>query len=401
MNTLVELFDKEPIENILSTRVFRPKTTIFICDSRTPERKRRVVRTMLQNWGMDTEIKFYEVDTDHIEHITHTLERVLQTYPDAVFDFAGGKDLMLVAAGIFCKEHHVPGFFVDMATLHFHDVFDCGDLKKEFILPRFRVKDILAGAGACIEGYGHYRPEKTDVEMADDVLKVWKILYRDQSAFSGQVNWFQQVLKANGNPAPSLSVCAPKLIHVNNRMEVKVRPAVLDALEQEGILTRLSYEKKQVSMTFKNAALRNCLTSYGIWLELYGFITAYRTAWFNDVKTSVLIGWTQESEMPRSITRNEIDIMLVKGVTPVFISCKMGHPTPLALSEIRLLSGRFGGVLAKTVLLTASDVFHQNRAVYNRARELNVAIIDRNDFEENAVARRLQEVAEGKFQYRK
>lgn len=402
METLVELFDAEPIENILATRVFRPDTTVFLCDEKTPKRKRRVIQTMLNNWEMKTRTEFYEVDANRFESILNAMERILEKHPRCVFDFNGGRDLMLLAAGIFCKEHAVPGFFVDMSTLQFHDVFNCAALKKQFILPRFRVKDILAGAGARIEGYGHYRPEKTDREMADDVLKVWEVLWRDQGAFSGQVGWFQQVLKNNGEEkAAGLTVKAPLRFRVNDRMEVSARVSALQGLREAGILTQLDCREQYAEMTFKNEALRSCLTSHGIWLELYGFLTAYRTAWFNDVKTSVLVGWTENSEMPRGETRNEIDILLVKGVTPVFVSCKMGQPTPLALSEIRLLSGKFGGELAKTVVLTASDVFHQNPSLYNRARELGVAVIDKNDIEENTVALRLQQAASGTFRYRR
>lgn len=401
METLVELFDAEPIENILATRVFAPKTTVFLCDEKTPRRKRRVIQTMLDNWGMKTQAEFYEVDANRFDSILKVMGRILEKYPRCVFDFNGGRDLMLLAAGIFCKEHGVPGFFIDMATLHFYDVFGCARLKEKFILPRFRVKDILAGAGARIEGYGHYRPEKTDKETAGDILKVWDVLWSDQAAFAKQVGWFQQVLKNSGEEKTGgLFVKAPVRLRVNDRMEVAARPKVLQGLREAGILTQLECRGGQAEMTFKNEALRSCLTSHGIWLELYGFLTAYRTAWFNDVKTSVLIGWTEASDMPRDETRNEIDILLVKGVTPVFISCKMGQPTPLALSEIRLLSGRFGGELAKTVLLTASDVYGQNRALYNRARELGVAVIDKNDIEENTVALRLQQTASGVFKYR-
>ncbi|MDO5602461.1 MAG: hypothetical protein Q4G07_06795 [Oscillospiraceae bacterium] len=402
VETLVELFDAEPIENILATRVFSPKTTVFLCDEKTPRRKRRVVETMLANWGMKTKTEFYQTDANCFDSILRVMEQILKKHPGCVFDFNGGRDLMLLAAGIFCKEHGVPGFFIDMASLRFYDVFGCACLKEKFILPRFRVKDILAGAGARIEGYGHYRPEKTDKEMADDVLKVWDILWSDQSAFAGQVGWFQQVLKNNGEEkSPALTAKAPVHFRVNDRMEVKAEEKVLQKLHEAGILTQLVYRDGQAGMTFKNEALRSCLTSHGIWLELYGFLKAYRTAWFNDVKTSVLIGWTEENDLPHSETRNEMDIMLVKGVTPVFVSCKMGQPTPLALSEVRLLSGRFGGELAKTVLLTASDVFHQNPALYNRARELGVAVIDKNDIAEDAVAQRLQQVASGSFRYRR
>ena len=31
MKTLIELYDERPLENVLSTEVFRPQRTVFIC----------------------------------------------------------------------------------------------------------------------------------------------------------------------------------------------------------------------------------------------------------------------------------------------------------------------------------------------------------------------------------
>ena len=94
------------------------------------------------------------------------------------------------------------------------------------------------------------------------------------------------------------------------------------------------------------------------------------------MRTSVVVDW-DNARGDDQATRNEIDILLVQGITPVFISCKMGAPTPLALSEIRLLSEKFGGESTRTVLLTAADVRERERALVQRARDLGVLLIDR------------------------
>ena len=101
--------------------------------------------------------------------------------------------------------------------------------------------------------------------------------------------------------------------------------------------------------------MRRCLQNHGIWLELFAYVSAKRSGLFSDVRTSVLVDW-DGSEYNNKGTRNEVDVLAVHNVTPVFISCKMGVPTPLALSEIKMLSDKFGGERTQTVLLTAADV---------------------------------------------
>ena len=140
---------------------------------------------------------------------------------------------------------------------------------------------------------------------------------------------------------------------------------------------------------YKSELMKKSLQNQGIWLELYGYLTAKNSGLFHDVRTSVVVDWDNARGRDRS-TRNEIDILLISGVTPVFISCKMGVPTPLALSEIKILSEKFGGERTKTVLLTGADIYNDNRPLAQRARDLGITLLDRGDLAKGDLARRLQ-----------
>ena len=122
-------------------------------------------------------------------------------------------------------------------------------------------------------------------------------------------------------------------------------------------------------------------------------MSAKRSGLFSDVRTSVLVDW-DGSEYNNKGTRNEVDVLAVHNVTPVFISCKMGVPTPLALSEIKMLSDKFGGERTQTVLLTAADVEKKNPAVAQRARDLGIYLLDARKMDSGALAKRLRIIAE-------
>ena len=122
-------------------------------------------------------------------------------------------------------------------------------------------------------------------------------------------------------------------------------------------------------------------------------MSAKRSGLFSDVRTSVLVDW-DGSEYNNKGTRNEVDVLAVHNVTPFFISCKMGVPTPLALSEIKMLSDKFGGERTQTVLLTAADVEKKNPAVAQRARDLGIYLLDARKMDSGALAKRLRIIAE-------
>ena len=147
------------------------------------------------------------------------------------------------------------------------------------------------------------------------------------------------------------------------------------------------------SFFHKSTLLRRCLQNHGIWLELFAYVSAKRSGLFSDVRTSVLVDW-DGSEYNSKGTRNEVDVLAVHNVTPVFISCKMGVPTPLALSEIKMLSDKFGGERTQTVLLTAADVEKKNPAVAQRARDLGIYLLDVRKMDSGALAKRLRIIAE-------
>lgn len=72
----------------------------------------------------------------------------------------------------------------------------------------------------------------------------------------------------------------------------------------------------------------------------------------------------------------------------------MGVPTPLALSEIKIISEKFGGERTKTVLLTAADVEKKSPAVAQRARDLGIYLLDVRKMETGDLARRLRIIAD-------
>ena len=172
----------------------------------------------------------------------------------------------------------------------------------------------------------------------------------------------------------TLRVCAQPQLKVNSRFTARCETALLRRLEKTGALQELVLGKA-ISFRYADGRMMRSLQNDGIWLELACFFAAREAGIFCDVRTSVVVEWTVSEEKGTPPTRNEIDVMCVAGTMPVFISCKMASPSPLALSEIEVLCRRFGGEAARAVVVTAAEPRRDSPAIYQRAKDLGITLI--------------------------
>jgi hypothetical protein len=146
--------------------------------------------------------------------------------------------------------------------------------------------------------------------------------------------------------------------------------------------------------------MANLLVNEGVWLELAVYLAATESDKFNDVQTSVKFVWdipnrneSLSSIVADSTPRNEVDVVLTRGVLPVFISCKTRVPTNDDLNEIYAIKKKFGGDLAVGMVATTKYVGREF-PVRERAEEMGIYIIDERYFESGTVMKRLERITE-------
>ncbi len=392
MRFLVELFDKEPIENVLGACIFEPEIVILLCDERDAVLfKESAIYRLLRRRNLRTRPRFYYFDGTDTTAIRQVIGAVVRDYPDCVFDFTGGRDLVLLTAGEMCAEDGLPGFYVDLPRGRFINVRGCEQLAASFKMPCFSAEDVLALTGATVHGYGHFHPGHITRDFEKDILAVFAVAQHNPKAWGAFVNWLQ-ACAAHSPPGALTVACPQKMQDGDNR--VVLNPAVVDGLLAAGVLKQVQRHGKRVQLTFKSALHRKCLLNQGVWLELYCYVVAKNAGFFDDVRTSVVVDWDGVEGGPDA-TKNEVDVLLVKGVVPVFISCKMSPPSPLALSEIKVLSAKFGGGYSRTVVLTASVLSAEHRSLKARAADLGILLLDGGAMDSNILAGRLRDAVAG------
>lgn len=408
---LVELFDSEPIENIAGFITTKPRQVIFIGEKKKIERFEKVFRRVADERGLSTEFDSRAVNRNYLQNMVEVLEGIVKEISEnnpreeIVFDLCGGDDLMLVAAGIVYKSHQ------DTVQLQRYNVYtnkliDCDehvvmDCDEDIVVP---IEEFMMIHGGCVV-HSEYNSKsntrwKNSPELKEDAIKMWEICAKNSRDWNRNVGitarFASKASSADLNAYVNLS---------GERKDIKNSyNAFLKKLLKAGVVENVKTEGNLYTFSFKNKKIKQCLTKEGVLLELYVTLIAENVQEdgrdvYDDVMMGVKIDWDGViGETPGHEVENEIDVILMRGMRPVFISCKNGNFFQEELFKLSAVAEKFGGKYVQKVLITNylssrdNPLRKENRNTYdgeensnslkkkllwNRAIELNIKIICR------------------------
>ena len=143
---------------------------------------------------------------------------------------------------------------------------------------------------------------------------------------------------------------------------------------------------------FPDETVRFWLRDIGAVLELQVYRACLCADCFDDVVLSAIVNW-EGGHIQRDSVTNEIDVVAVQGIHPVFISCKTCEIRTEALNELAILRDRFGGKWSRAVIVTSASATKSRAPMRRRAAELNIEVIEWNDL---PLERLIQRVRPGK-----
>ena len=102
MNTLIELYDERPLENILGVEVFQPKRAVYVCphSAASDQELHRKMRAYFRHRGVKPELIFMRAQIYDTEAMLVLFRKIVERYPDCALDITGGTDAVLFAAVI-------------------------------------------------------------------------------------------------------------------------------------------------------------------------------------------------------------------------------------------------------------------------------------------------------------
>ena len=390
MKTLIELYDERPLENVLSTEVFRPERTVFICPKEIADDKRlkKKLREYMQHRGVDVELVFTRAGMFSAGDILDRLQEVVDRYEDCAIDVSGGTDDALFAAGALSAKVDIPVFTYSRKKNAFFNIKNAEFAEGLVCSVDYSVEDCLLMAGGAL------RPGRVDNSILDSYMgkidPFFNIYMKNRRDWIRTVEYIQQISHADKEQVKiPLSVKGTYYQKAVRGAPIPAPEKVLRDFESIGFIRDFKADaEKGVSFTFADSCVRSWMRDVGAVLELYVYKKCVESGIYTDVVTSAVVDW--EGDNGADAVTNEIDVMATYGVNPVFISCKTCEVKTEALNELAILRDRFGSSMSTAAIVTAKT---GNSAMRRRAQELNIDVIDVNDITSGRIREQIKKPA--------
>ena len=383
MKTLIELYDERPIENVLGTEMFHPEETIMLCSPEVVSDK--MLKESLGRYfeHRDCPVKLTVVPVSLLDaaKVEKQLRSILETHEDCAIEISGGTDASLFAAGAACGDTPVFTYsrrknaFFEIQNAPFARNLPCSvtlDAKSCFL---------MAG-GTLLPGREDNDDLKNRLPQIDLIYAVFRKYRR---VWRRQIGYFQAISSAEPG---ELRAEGPKTVKVDHG-RVTADEAMLKELSDAGLIRNLQIGTDSISFDFPDDMVKFWLRDIGAVLELQVFSACLEAGCFDDVVLSAVVNWEGGSTQRNAVT-NEIDVVAIQGIHPVFISCKTSDIRTEALNELEVLRDRFGGKGSRAIIVTSAPASRNRALMRMRAAELNIEVIELNDLDKNRLVERLK-----------
>ena len=386
MQTLIELFDERPLENVLGGEMFRPERIIYVCpsDFRDVKNIQDKLGAFFRHRGLETEVVFTRAHIYDSEKIRNKLHELVRNYPDCALDITGGTDAVLFAAGFLCAETQIPVVTYSRRRNCFYNLRGASFGEKLPCTVSYPVEDCFLMAGGFVrEG----RVDNAILEnYLEDIEPFFKLFLTHRRGWTSAVTYMQRVSPTNEDGSCSLEVHGDYQAKGERNSRINAPEEMLRDLEKINFISDLEIVTgESVAFRFRDRQIRTWLRDVGSVLELYVYKACLDSGLFQDVRISVIVDWDGDDDTKP--VSNELDVVCTRSVTPVFISCKTCDVKTEALNELSVLRDRFGGKMAKAAIVTATRGGTQMRS---RASELGITVIDLNDLTDGKIGSRLK-----------
>ena len=388
MQTLIELYDERPIENVLAMEVFRPAEVVFLCPAEAAQDRamQDKLREYAKKQGLDTRLTFLETSPYRADRVKRQLQRVVESHPDCALDITGGTDAALFAGGLLCAEASIPVFTFSRKRGRFYNISGADFADELLCTVEHEVEDVFLMAGGAL------RPGRVDNALLPRYLPkidaLFGIYMRYRREWARLVTYIQRLSQCPPDDKPPLHAEGPWEVKGEQGKRVEAPEPALRDLARAGFLRRLRIRRgESVAFDFRDAQIRWWLRDVGSALELHVYKACLDTGIFHDVRSSVVVDWAGEGR--RDSVTNELDAVAVRGITPLFVSCKTCAVSTDALNELAILRDRFGGAAARAAIVTAE---YCRAVTRHRAAALDIDVIDIADLRAGAVSERIRQI---------
>ena len=357
---LVELFDHHTIEkNIYQTFICDCDEVLFLSLKKITEDERLALKHfLLDQVSHVKQVHFRQISLDKI---TDDLNLFLTNYDSVTLDVFGGDSILAIFLYQYGLEKQLPIIAIDIEKGK-QFKWKMGKVEKEeLVIPNLTIEQLMALRGGKLikSKQPKYSPKQitTIKKLANYAILNPEEWYQITQFFAlAKTTDFHaetaKVLESNGKRYPYPESMIPLLKEAN-----------LIHIDEES--------SDHISYTFSSPEAQLLCRTKGHILELYLYLLAIESEYFDECMIGAEIDWNGIFPEVDNV-QNEIDVVLRKGQSIIFISCKMTDLSVEAINELEVYANHFAGETCLKLIVCSGKI----NPVYNhRCQEYGVLVI--------------------------
>ena len=386
--TLIEIYDRSPLQNIATCLAVRPDRVVLVGSDPDLETVADRYRTLLKKRHLSIAVDTHRIDAVAFDDVLEAFVALIQAHTPCTIDLFGGNETYLAAAG--AAYHQLKGschVTLQQMNIHCGAVMTIDDEPIDTVgnPPLLSVKESVALHGGVVFSEETSRLDRC---TSADITPLWNLAKSDPTLWNKKLralNFFE-THSGCGRDALCVTVDLSQPCHGSSipAESHHLFCEMLEDLERIGAVTIEQRRNDRYCYRYARRWVRDCLEKAGNVLEYKTLLMAREYApngkrFFNDCRMGVTLDWDGVLHNPNGPdvqdTRNEIDVMAMRGVIPIFISCKNGSIEEEELYKLNTVADRLGGKFAKMALVAtdyepASAATKQSQM--QRAKDMHV-----------------------------
>lgn len=357
---LVELFDHHTIEkNVYQTFICDCDEVLFLSLKKITEEERLSLKHFLLDQVPHLkQVHFRQISLDKI---TDDLNLFLTNYDSVTLDVFGGDSILAIFLYQYGLEKQLPIVAIDIEQGK-QFKWKMGKMEKEeLVIPDLTIEQLMALRGGKL--IKSKQPKYSPKQMITiKKLASYAILNPEQWY---QITQFFALAKTVDFHAETVKVLE------SNGKRYSYPESMIPLLTEANLIHIDEESSEHISYTFSSSEAQLLCRTKGHILELYLYLLAIESEYFDECMIGAEIDWNGIFPEVDNV-QNEIDVVLRKGQSIIFISCKMTDLSVEAINEVEVYANHFAGETCLKLIVCSGKI----NPVYNhRCQEYGVLVI--------------------------
>ena len=360
---LIELYDRHTIEkNVYQAFVSDCDEILYLSTSKIAKEEKLSLKHFLME--QVSHLKQVHFRQFNLEKTCQELDVFINDFETVTLDVFGGDSILAIFLYQYGLEKQLPIIAIDIEQGK-QFKWKMGKVEKEeLVIPNLTIEQLMALRG------GKLLKSKQPFHTPKQIAAIKKLA---NFALTNPEEWLKVTQFFASARTSNLHSETGKELE-NNGKRYSYPKSIISLLTDADLLHIEEETSKQVSYTFSTPEAQLLCRSKGHILELYLYLLALESEYFDEYMIGAEIDWNGIFPEADNV-QNEIDVVLRKGRSIVFISCKMTDLSVEAINELELYATHFAGESCLKLIVCSGKI---NPVYINRCHEYGVLVI-KND----------------------